>query len=207
MISHRKGFTLIELLVVISIIGLLSSLVLAALQSARTKGINARIQQEVVSLRNTFEMNRIGDSYGDLTGSTVEMFNAGMLDITAAGISTSAMTIINDILKQNSGKVYGGGPAGYSGNDACLHFRTAQYFASINYGGGGQTVNALTIFTNDMIPSACPTPPSKYAIYAAYAPMTGGGQGYYCLDSTGNSISATSGWIPATVNVKDGMCH
>ena len=41
MLGRHRGFTLIELMVVIAIIGLLSSIALASLASARTKAINS----------------------------------------------------------------------------------------------------------------------------------------------------------------------
>lgn len=54
--KKEKGFTLIELLVVIAIIGILSSVVLASLNSARQKGRDARRISDLKQLQLALEL-------------------------------------------------------------------------------------------------------------------------------------------------------
>jgi len=54
--NSKKGFTLIELLVVIAIIGILSSVVLASLNSARNKGSDAAVKADVAGIRAAAEI-------------------------------------------------------------------------------------------------------------------------------------------------------
>jgi prepilin-type N-terminal cleavage/methylation domain-containing protein len=55
--NNKKGFTLIEMLVVIAIIGLLSSVVIIGLSSARAKARDARRITDVAQLANWAEVN------------------------------------------------------------------------------------------------------------------------------------------------------
>ncbi|MFA5745220.1 MAG: type II secretion system protein [Candidatus Paceibacterota bacterium] len=62
-----RGFTLIELLVVIAIIGLLSSVVLASLNTARVKGQVAATQAQIKQYATVFELYY--DAYGEYPDS------------------------------------------------------------------------------------------------------------------------------------------
>ena len=66
--SKSKGFTLIELLVVIAIIGVLSSIVLASLKSAKDKANDAARAANVKALKTALEMyysdNHMYPQYG-----------------------------------------------------------------------------------------------------------------------------------------------
>ena len=89
----NKGFTLIELLVVVAIIGILSSVVLASLNGARTKGADAAIKSNLANIRAQAEM-----VYDDAPGSYANVCaNATVLAAidsakSAAGVSAATVT-------------------------------------------------------------------------------------------------------------------
>lgn len=64
--NQRKGFTLIELLVVIAIIGLLASVVMVSLDSARGKGRDARRISDLRQMQIAVEMHY--NNYGEYPG-------------------------------------------------------------------------------------------------------------------------------------------
>ncbi|HEX5774954.1 MAG TPA: type II secretion system protein, partial [Candidatus Paceibacterota bacterium] len=70
--GHLRGFTLIELLVVIAIIGILSSVVLASLNTARNKGADAAIKSNLAAARAQAELyyDSNGNSYSGVCGTT-----------------------------------------------------------------------------------------------------------------------------------------
>lgn len=79
----RTGFTLIELLVVIAIIGILSSVVLASLNSARKKGRDARRVADLKQLQLALELNY--DASGSYPATGTGVASTSLTDLVTNG--------------------------------------------------------------------------------------------------------------------------
>ncbi len=109
--NFKRGFTLIELLVVVAIIGILSSVVLASLNSARIKGADAAIKANLANMRGQAAIYYDGTGNGDYganqdctmngatptaeSGCTLYLFgdstfHSGLVAAARAGGATSA---------------------------------------------------------------------------------------------------------------------
>ena len=88
----NRGFTLIELLVVIAIIGILASVVLASLNSARDKGEDAAIKSNLNNARAQaalyYEDNT--RSYDGVCAASQSATPGGILDLVAGAIGGGA---------------------------------------------------------------------------------------------------------------------
>jgi prepilin-type N-terminal cleavage/methylation domain-containing protein len=96
--KHNQGFTLIELLVVIAIIGILASIILASLNSARTKAQDAKIKAELNQLRTALELYH--DQYGTYQVANSGWMNSGDGYVTLQTPSSSYSTSVSNALTQ-----------------------------------------------------------------------------------------------------------
>lgn len=91
MIKRNKGFTLIELLVVIAVIGILASIVLVNLNTARKKARDASIQGSLSQIRNAAESDF----------STNNNYNAVCTEV-GGGVGNSTLSAAGDYARINT---------------------------------------------------------------------------------------------------------
>ena len=86
----KRGFTLIELLVVIAIIGILSSVVLASLNSARGRAQDSKVQQDLRQVSTALQLYY--DKHGSMppnSGSSAVTLDAALSALVSEGFISS----------------------------------------------------------------------------------------------------------------------
>lgn len=163
--NSKRGFTLIELLMVIAIIGILSSVVLASLRTARLKAADSTVRQEALQLRTLMEQERTETGTYTSLKAGGGWKNAGST-CTAASFGTSQFAT--------------------KASEVCTKLVAA------STGSGGCTTNCVFFQTTG--PSNSHEKYSIMA-YLPGASTDAGSAKYLCVGSSGNqSVSNGSPW-------------
>ncbi len=171
--TTSRGFTLIELLMVVAIIGILSSVVLSSLQTARLKSADATVRQEANQLRTIMEQERTNSgTYTAIksggVGTPGPWIDANSACGTFTGqFATQAALVCKKLVAAAS--VGSSATAGCGASDSCVFFQTTS-----------------------------PNSTTKYSImaYLPYASIVAGAGRWICVGSSGGqSVADGAAWV------------
>ena len=126
-LTRKKGFTLIELLVVIAIIGMLSSVILASLNTAREKARDARRLSDMKQIQTALEFYY--DKFG-VYPNPVSTAGCSGWEASSSGTFITPL-VSNDFLPTHI-------------SDPSLDTSTCVNYKYYRYGPGGGTANCDT---------------------------------------------------------------
>jgi prepilin-type N-terminal cleavage/methylation domain-containing protein len=141
--NKNKGFTLIELLVVIAIIGLLASVVLLALNSARAKSRDAKRLADIRQIASAFELY-FNDKYSyPITGFTSPtVMTTALMSAVSVGLVPGYIGSIPDAPQPFDGTcTTTNNQYTYTGSQ---NYYTLTFCLGAVTGGYGQGVHTLT---------------------------------------------------------------